>query len=306
MPYRHVMPNAPRDRWGHVAGDPHHNFLRSRQWEKIRRAFLKLHVCASTAPCSDAPPAATTADHIERLTDSDRRTHGMVGLQALCAEHHNHKCNWERGARRWPLDLGIDRDGYTIELRPRLCRDARAPRILDGASGLSAILCPHQFDEGAHVFATGVACLLLNGPGSSHYDPLRIWWRRRCPCRMGQTQGRADRGLQTWRSTLGILEAFSVWESRSPPAKPASSGYQEALSSTATRPSASLRGSSAFAEINANRHSAPASASLRPGARRMTAPSDDNDTLDGLSDASTTPCWRIKGKSRRGLADGSR
>ena len=40
---------------------------------------------------------ATQADHIERLVDSDhfKRT-SWVGLQALCAEHHNHKSNWER------------------------------------------------------------------------------------------------------------------------------------------------------------------------------------------------------------------
>jgi hypothetical protein len=37
-------------------------------------------------------------------------------LQALCAEHHNHKSNWERGSRRRALYLGTDPDGYNIEL----------------------------------------------------------------------------------------------------------------------------------------------------------------------------------------------
>ena len=41
---------------GTCPGDPHHNFLRSRQWQKIRAAFLARIPCASTAPCSDAPP----------------------------------------------------------------------------------------------------------------------------------------------------------------------------------------------------------------------------------------------------------
>ena len=35
----------------------------------------------------------------------------------------------------------------------------------------------------------------------------------------------------------------------------------------------------------------------------MTAPSDDNDTLDGLRDASTTPCWRNKRKEPFGGLD---
>ena len=43
MPHRRVKPDAPRDRWGHVRGDPHHNFLRTAQWQRIRRAFLAHH-----------------------------------------------------------------------------------------------------------------------------------------------------------------------------------------------------------------------------------------------------------------------
>ena len=98
MPYRRVKPDAPRDRWGHVAGDPHHNFLRSRQWQKIRAAFLeRAPLLRALHPARTHHPA-TTADHIERLVDNDhfKRT-SWEGLQALCAEHHNHKSNWERG-----------------------------------------------------------------------------------------------------------------------------------------------------------------------------------------------------------------
>ena len=117
MPYRRVKPDAPRDRWGHVPGDPHHNFLRSRQWQKIRAAFLSAHPLCEHCGLLGRTTAATTADHIERLVDSDhfKRT-SWVGLQALCAEHHNHKSNWERGSRRRALYLGTDPDGYNIEL----------------------------------------------------------------------------------------------------------------------------------------------------------------------------------------------
>ena len=97
MPYRRVKPDAPRDRWGHVSGDPHHNFLRSRQWQKIRAAFLSAHPLCEHCGLLGRTTAATTADHIERLVDSDhfKRT-SWAGLQALCAEHHNAKSNWER------------------------------------------------------------------------------------------------------------------------------------------------------------------------------------------------------------------
>ena len=130
MPYRRVKPDAPRDRWGHVRGDPHHNFLRSRQWQKIRAAFLAHHPLCEHCGLLGKTVAATTADHIERLVDSDhfKRT-SWVGLQALCAEHHNHKSNWERGSRRPPLYLGSDSDGYNIELRSWIYRDAGARRL---------------------------------------------------------------------------------------------------------------------------------------------------------------------------------
>ena len=86
MPYRRVKPDAPRDRWGHVPGDPHHNFLRSRAWQKIRAAFLSAHPLCEHCGLLGCTTAATTADHIERLVDSDhfKRT-SWVGLQALCA-----------------------------------------------------------------------------------------------------------------------------------------------------------------------------------------------------------------------------
>ena len=95
MPYRRVKPDAPRDRWGHVAGDPHHNFLRSRQWQKIRAAFLSAHPFCEHCTLLGRTTAATTADHIERLVDKDhhKRT-AWEGLQALCAEHHTAKSNW--------------------------------------------------------------------------------------------------------------------------------------------------------------------------------------------------------------------
>ena len=117
MPYRRVKPDAPRDRWGHVRGDPHHNFLRTAQWQRIRLAFLTHHPLCEHCALLGRTTAATTVDHIERLVDSDhfKRT-SWVGLQALCAEHHNHKSNWERGSRRRPLYLGSDSDGYNIEL----------------------------------------------------------------------------------------------------------------------------------------------------------------------------------------------
>ena len=117
MPYRRVKPDAPRDRWGHVAGDPHHNFLRSRQWQKIRAAFLGHHPLCEHCELLGRATLATQADHIERLVDSDhfKRT-SWEGLQALCAEHHNAKSNWERGSRRRPLYLGTDLGGYPIEL----------------------------------------------------------------------------------------------------------------------------------------------------------------------------------------------
>ena len=90
MPYRRVKPDAPRDRWGHVAGDPHHNFLRSRQWQKIRAAFLGHHPLCEHCELLGRATLATQADHIERLVDSDhfKRT-SWEGLQALCAEHHS-------------------------------------------------------------------------------------------------------------------------------------------------------------------------------------------------------------------------
>ena len=97
MPYRRVKPDAPRDRWGHVRGDPHHNFLRTAQWQRIRLAFLTHHPLCEHCALLGRTTAATTADHLERLVDSDhfKRT-SWAGLQALCAEHHNHKSNWER------------------------------------------------------------------------------------------------------------------------------------------------------------------------------------------------------------------
>ena len=117
MPYRHVMPDAPRDQWGHVPGDPHHNFLRSRQWQRIRLSFLTHHPLCEHCTLLGLTTPATTVDHIERLVDKDhfKRT-SWEGLQALCAEHHSHKSNWERGSRRRPLRLGTDPDGYPIEL----------------------------------------------------------------------------------------------------------------------------------------------------------------------------------------------
>ena len=83
--------DAPRrDRWGHRIGDPHHNFLRSRQWQKIRLAFLAHHPLCEHCKLLGFTTAATTADHIVRLVDNDhfKRT-SWTGLQALCTEHHN-------------------------------------------------------------------------------------------------------------------------------------------------------------------------------------------------------------------------
>ena len=46
--------------------------------------------------------------------------------------------------------------------------------------------------------------LLLNGPGSVALRSPAIWRLRRCPRRRGPTQGRADRGLQTWHSPWAL------------------------------------------------------------------------------------------------------
>ena len=118
MTIRRVMPSASRDRWGHVRGDPHHNFLRSAQWQRIRLAFLKAHPLCEHCQLLGYTTPATTVDHLERLVDTDhfKRT-SWAGLQALCAEHHNLKSNWERGSRRRALYLGTDSDGYNIELK---------------------------------------------------------------------------------------------------------------------------------------------------------------------------------------------
>src|SRR6476619_7089499 len=118
MPYRRVKPEAPRDGWGHVAGDPHHNFLRTTQWQRIRLAFLTRHPLCEHCTLLGVTTPATQADHIVRLVDNDhfRRT-SWAGLQALCAGCHARKSKWERGSQRRPLRLGTDRDGYPIELK---------------------------------------------------------------------------------------------------------------------------------------------------------------------------------------------
>ena len=117
MPYRRVKPDAPRDRWGHVRGDPHHNFLRTAQWQRIRRAFLAHHPLCEHCTLLGVTTPATQADHLVRLVDNDhfRRT-SWKGLQALCAGCHARKSKWERGSRRRALYLGTDPDGYPIEL----------------------------------------------------------------------------------------------------------------------------------------------------------------------------------------------
>ena len=117
MPYRRVKPDAPRDRWGHVRGDPHHNFLRTAQWQRIRRAFLVHHPLCEHCTLLGVTTPATQADHLVRLVDNDhfRRT-SWKGLQALCAGCHARKSKWERGTRRRPLRLGWDLDGYPVEL----------------------------------------------------------------------------------------------------------------------------------------------------------------------------------------------
>ena len=107
----------PRDRWGHVRGDPHHNFLRSKQWQRIRLAFLTHHPLCEHCALLGQTTVATQADHIVRLVDNDhfRRT-SWAGLQALCAGCYARKSKWERGSQRRPLRLGTDPDGYPVEL----------------------------------------------------------------------------------------------------------------------------------------------------------------------------------------------
>jgi 5-methylcytosine-specific restriction protein A len=118
MPYRRVKPDAPRDRWGHVRGDPHHNFLRTAQWQRIRRAFLTHHPLCEHCQLLGHTTPATQADHIVRLVDKDHfRRASWAGLQALCAAHHAAKSQWERRSQCRPLRLGCDPDGYPIELK---------------------------------------------------------------------------------------------------------------------------------------------------------------------------------------------
>ena len=117
MPYRRVKPDAPRDRWGHVRHDPHHNFLRTSQWQKIRASFLAHHPLCEHCTLLGVTTLATQADHIVRLVDNDhfRRT-SWAGLQALCAGCHARKSQWERRSQRRALRLGWDLDGYPVEL----------------------------------------------------------------------------------------------------------------------------------------------------------------------------------------------
>jgi hypothetical protein len=102
---------------GHVRGDPHHNFLRTAQWQRIRLAFLTHHPLCEHCTLLGLCAPATQADHIVRLVDNDhfKRT-SWAGLQALCAGCHARKSKWERGTRRRPLRLGWDLDGYPVEL----------------------------------------------------------------------------------------------------------------------------------------------------------------------------------------------
>ena len=136
--------------------------------------------------------------------------------------------------------------------------------------------------------------LLLNGPGPSHYDPLRYggsavvraaWGRHKAELIAACKPG--TRPWAFWRIQLGIP-------------KPAGEAGQlrlikklELYRDEAEKAYVLER----LEEITA-RH--PRRQGATPGARRMTAPSDDNDTLDGLRDASTTPWVEIKEKSRSG------
>ena len=112
-------PDAPRrDRWGHVRGDPHHNFLRTAQWQRIRLAFLTHHPLCEHCTLLGQTTPATQADHIVRLVDNDhfRRT-SWAGLQALCAGCHcAQEPSGSAALNAGRLRLGWDLDGYPVEL----------------------------------------------------------------------------------------------------------------------------------------------------------------------------------------------
>ena len=118
MPYRKSQAGRPRDRWGHVRGDAHHNFLRTAQWQRIRLAFLTHHpLCEHCALLGQTTPAVQ-ADHIVRLVDNDhfRRT-SWAGLQALCAGCHARKSKWSVERNAAPCASVWDPDRYPIELK---------------------------------------------------------------------------------------------------------------------------------------------------------------------------------------------
>ena len=110
-------PDAPRrDRWGHVRGDPHHKFLRTAQWQQIRRAFLAHHPLCEHCTLLGRPrrqpgPIISCASSTTIILGARR---GRAA--GLCAELPLAKSKWERGSQRRPLRLGCDPDGYPIEL----------------------------------------------------------------------------------------------------------------------------------------------------------------------------------------------
>ena len=132
------------------AGDPHHNFLRSRAVaEDPRSVPWRTILSASTAPYSDAPrrqrrPIISCASSTT-ITLSARR--GKACRRSAPAP----RAQEQMGARISSAGAVPRHRSRRLSHRAqaRLRRDARAPRILDGASGLSATLRPHRFDEGA-------------------------------------------------------------------------------------------------------------------------------------------------------------
>ena len=145
-----------------------------------------------------------------------------------------------------------------------------------------------------NVFAAGVACAAAQRAGQEPVplSPPEMWRIGRCPRRMGAASRRVDRGLQTWRSPVGILEntARDPEACRATPASCASSRGSSSIATKRKRfmcSSALRRSRQASALLGSNAKSAPHDSPV----------ADDNDTLDGLREflrAHDGDPWRLR------------
>lgn len=99
------------------ASDPDRKFLQSRKWrERIRPQQLARFPLCEHCEKLGIIRAATEVDHIRRPRGDKLLQIDSANFQSLCSDHHQAKSLWERRNNGRPLIIGVEPNGWPIEL----------------------------------------------------------------------------------------------------------------------------------------------------------------------------------------------